>query len=378
MTNCRYFVLDAAAKKLVTDDKGVPRKFEKLEGACTLRAEIMPAQLFGDNPPLKWDGIGAYSFAVTDDLGNKWIWSEKGDMRFAMSHKTKEVVGDKVRNLYDSTKESFVYNIRATTAGIVQTEHQARLPDGPPIPVVHNGRTFSDLLTTDRWANKTHWVNRGDLAPMIADVKTQEHPQELRARREAEKARKRREREEYLAGKQMTCQACGRAICSKRGVVALHGYERPGDGYQTDSCMGAKEVPLEVSNVILLKVIGHWEREVEYLLQKIDAVKAEAEPVRYVHKPYSHWSAPKAAPIIYKLTRATFEADRAASKGNIEYDDFDYYKERHIATLESWLRGCSNDLAGCRDRNKDWKQTMKFVAGEWEPIAARPSDAEAA
>jgi len=44
-----------------------------------------------------------------------------------------------------------------------------------------------------------------------------------------------------------TCQICARAIKSKNGLIAHHGYTRPGYGYQTRSCPGAKFRPYEVS-----------------------------------------------------------------------------------------------------------------------------------
>lgn len=44
-----------------------------------------------------------------------------------------------------------------------------------------------------------------------------------------------------------TCQICGRPILANTGLIAHHGYQRPGDGYQTKSCMGAKYLPYEVS-----------------------------------------------------------------------------------------------------------------------------------
>jgi hypothetical protein len=352
MTNRRYFVLDTATKKLVADENGFPRKFETVNEAGELRTEMLP-----HHP-------GPDSLTLLDDVGNKWIWSAKGVMRVAMSQKSQSAAFNftlPIRS--DRSKEWALNTFRCTVAGEVEQEAQARLPDGPEIK-----NRWGDN-TTERWAEKSHWINRGPLAPMIADIKTQEHPQETRARREFERAKKRRERAEYLAGKQMTCQACGRAICSKLGgVVAHHGYERPGDGYQTASCMGAKEVPLEVSNVILLKVIAHWDNEVEYLTQKVIDVGNEDTPVRYVHAPYTGSREPKANPVIYMLRRATFEADKAASKGNLD-DSFDFYKTRHIAILEHQLHHCRRDLAGCRKRNEGWKQTHAFVAGEWERIA---------
>ena len=47
--------------------------------------------------------------------------------------------------------------------------------------------------------------------------------------------------------KPVTCQICGRYIKAKSGIIAHHGYKRPGDGWQTASCAGAKHLPYEVS-----------------------------------------------------------------------------------------------------------------------------------
>ncbi len=43
------------------------------------------------------------------------------------------------------------------------------------------------------------------------------------------------------------CQICGRLIFAQTGVIAHHGYERPGDGYQTESCYGARFQSFEVN-----------------------------------------------------------------------------------------------------------------------------------
>lgn len=44
-----------------------------------------------------------------------------------------------------------------------------------------------------------------------------------------------------------TCQICGRPIKAKDGIIAHHGYKRPGDGWQTASCAGARHKPYEIS-----------------------------------------------------------------------------------------------------------------------------------
>lgn len=44
-----------------------------------------------------------------------------------------------------------------------------------------------------------------------------------------------------------TCQICGRVIKANTGLIAAHGYRRPGNGWQTSSCKGARYKPYEVS-----------------------------------------------------------------------------------------------------------------------------------
>ncbi len=52
------------------------------------------------------------------------------------------------------------------------------------------------------------------------------------------------------------CQVCGREIKSKSGIIAHHGYTRPEHGWQTDSCIGARNLPYEKSRDVIPKAIG--------------------------------------------------------------------------------------------------------------------------
>lgn len=61
---------------------------------------------------------------------------------------------------------------------------------------------------------------------------------------------------------QKHCQVCGRQIEANTGVIAHHGYTRPGGGWQTESCVGARHKPYEESWLVLPEVISQVE---EYL-----------------------------------------------------------------------------------------------------------------
>jgi len=52
-----------------------------------------------------------------------------------------------------------------------------------------------------------------------------------------------------------TCQICEREIKAKKGIIAHHGYTRPEQGWQTNSCMGARHLSYEKSRDIIPKAI---------------------------------------------------------------------------------------------------------------------------
>ena len=206
---------------------------------------------------------------------------------------------------------------------------------------------------------------------MIADAPTQVHKQELAARRIKKQAAKRKEREDALVGLQMTCQACGRLIRSAYGIIAHHGYERPGSGWQTASCMGAKEEPLEVSNLILLAAIRHHELRIGELREKIAGVEAGTLPVIVTWSPNS-WERLKKNSVSFNVTRENFEALKAEKPGVFPfYMSFESHRDNYLGQLAGYLRHWRAGLAECSKRNDGWKPTMKFVGGEWEPIAAK-------
>ena len=88
--------------------------------------------------------------------------------------------------------------------------------------------------------------------------------------------------------KKTTCQICGREIKSKSGVIAHHGYTRPEIGWQTDSCMGARQLSYEKSRDVIPKAIqsiknfiGLKEAEIEEIKKGKTAVpffRGKVEP----------------------------------------------------------------------------------------------------
>lgn len=81
-----------------------------------------------------------------------------------------------------------------------------------------------------------------------------------------------------------TCQICGRAIQANTGRIALHGYRRPHQGWQTRSCFGARFQPYEVACDALPKAIelteGWLESNTEHLAKLRSDPPAELNVAR--------------------------------------------------------------------------------------------------
>lgn len=71
-----------------------------------------------------------------------------------------------------------------------------------------------------------------------------------------------------------TCQCCGGDVAVVSGKVAHHGYKRPGYGWQTSSCSGARHRPYEQAHDALDRLIAALEREEQARTAKVVALRA--------------------------------------------------------------------------------------------------------
>lgn len=82
------------------------------------------------------------------------------------------------------------------------------------------------------------------------------------------------------------CQGCGREWALKNGVITHHGYKRPGGGWQTSSCSGARYAPLSKSCDRTEHLIGHFMTRIEQLRRDIERASSRSslpyeKPVGY-------------------------------------------------------------------------------------------------
>ncbi len=143
-----------------------------------------------------------------------------------------------------------------------------------------------------------------------------------------------------------TCQICGREIKANTGTIALHGYTRPRQGWQTASCYGAKHLPYEVSCDAIPSAI-----------EKITAwlVMQKELQSEFLSNPPVTLTISKKYPM-----RGTEEVSRpeAFDKEQGSWSSRDLYssaysKERY--RLETEIKFAAQDLAYMQKRLADWK-----------------------
>jgi hypothetical protein len=139
------------------------------------------------------------------------------------------------------------------------------------------------------------------------------------------------------------CQICGRDIQSASGLIAHHGYHRPG-GWQTPSCPGARHLPYEISCDMLPPTINEG---VRYLAKVRDALAnlLTNPPESYpgVHRGQS-----------YTVTRPVdFDPHHPRGAGIPRSYAAHYARER--VPLEDDMRATQANLDYLRHRLADWR-----------------------
>lgn len=185
-----------------------------------------------------------------------------------------------------------------------------------------------------------------------------------RAELEAEKAAR------FLRA--MHCQICERDILADGGLVAHHGYERPGDGWQTSSCMGARHLPIEVNRDVLGTYCGSLLDAMERNKKQREDLESGNVPPSYVwlerHKAtgrdieHSHVvtvesfqsvvEALPAAAWAIRSPRPTFESTLALRIKEAEH-------------REKYFRG---EYRRQKARYDAWRPTRKWESGKWAKL----------
>lgn len=172
---------------------------------------------------------------------------------------------------------------------------------------------------------------------------------------------------------QMTCQCCGRKHLANNGKIAHHGYQRPGGGWQTASCAGARQLPFEVSREWLGSAIKSMTSQRVGMIASRAEVEAETKGfaifVTDYSKPRNY--AGKRPTIRIEVTRDTFEAAKAEHTKALQNTSFDEAKATELRIRASDIKNIGDFINDCQTRYDGWKQTHKGFnkeAGVWEKL----------
>ena len=176
--------------------------------------------------------------------------------------------------------------------------------------------------------------------------------------------------------KAMTCQCCARKILAETGAIAHHGYERPGSGWQTASCQGAKELPLEVSREALGRMLTSFKAVLAASVSARAKTEAETTPLSYrwldQTQKVNRWD--KAIERFITVTRETFDAEYAQIKDKCApthvQPTFDQVKARALYALDQDISMWKSEIAYHQPRYDDWVQTHDRVDGAWVSVKA--------
>jgi hypothetical protein len=164
---------------------------------------------------------------------------------------------------------------------------------------------------------------------------------------------------------QMTCQCCGRGIFAATGTIAHHGYERPGGGYQTASCFGAKALPWEVSRNRLGELVTMLKRQLENQRASRSAVIAETGDVRHLYSVKGKFE--RESRTVW-FNRATFESVKADKPEAFKVNpsaDFEFYKTADVSGRDAAIKRTKADIVHFTARFDGWKQTHERLGGQW-------------
>ena len=175
------------------------------------------------------------------------------------------------------------------------------------------------------------------------------------------------------ASQTMHCQCCGRAIHAALGKIAHHGYTRPGYGWQTPSCFGAKRLPWEADRSAVKDLIDHLKETLLRSEYSAMAVSDEIEPVQHWYQVYDTKVRGGYRTKLLELTRATFDDIVKANvdnlfKYNIPAATFDQFKTRDLAKRRRDIDQLKRDIKEFTAKYAGWKQTHQWNGKMWEAI----------
>ena len=134
-----------------------------------------------------------------------------------------------------------------------------------------------------------------------------------------------------------TCAICGHEQVVHGTNMVAHGYRRPGQGYQTDSCFGAGKDAWQISSDACVEYLPVLESNLELYREKLQELKSEK---------------------VFTFTR---RAARQNAWGNeienvtVGHPDYDKMRLGAIREAETNIRYLTQDIADMKERIASWE-----------------------
>lgn len=174
----------------------------------------------------------------------------------------------------------------------------------------------------------------------------------------------------------MVCQCCGQRFLANTGLMAHHGYQRPGGGWQTSSCMGARYLPFEVNRdrlAELIKSLEDWKARAITARANVDA---ETQAISLTFPDYEkprdyNGHRPNKDVMVTRETFATIhDENQAAFRQRCGWNTFDSIKENDLRSRDRDIRNVTDEIVAQQARFDGWTKTHTWdnITKVWQPI----------
>lgn len=148
------------------------------------------------------------------------------------------------------------------------------------------------------------------------------------------------------------CQICARDIKANTGLIAHHGYQRPGYGWQSASCDGAKQLPYEVSRDFIPVVIDRYET-LQYMHDRAadEMLREPADEITHTSKNLYNGQTTTET---YKRPQ-DFDAYDTVNNGFSYYDDYAKEFSKQYKEHRKTAKDIASTIEYLQNRYDSWK-----------------------
>lgn len=150
-----------------------------------------------------------------------------------------------------------------------------------------------------------------------------------------------------------TCQICAREIKSANGLIAHHGYQRPGYGYQTRSCFGARWKPYECGHDAIDAYLPKLEQWLGDARVSVSALLADP-PGSMTYERRDAYHKVVVGPIDLMKPEG-FDPAKTLRLGAYRPQSYELLYCNRVREIERNIKGLESDIEFLRGRLAEWK-----------------------